>query len=186
MKRILLLACTALFVISCNNDAKDAKTADASTPAADTKMADVKYDYPYTLDQPYQGWLPGDQQHAVSALKALKAFENSDIAGAVTYFGDSVEVRFDNWEAKLSNDSLKKSFTTQRGLFSSVVIKMSDWESVISKDKKEEWVTMWYKQIQTTKDGKVDSMAVVDDCKIMNGKIVVLDEKSRRLPAAKK
>ncbi|MEI7736686.1 MAG: hypothetical protein WCI49_14560 [Ferruginibacter sp.] len=186
MKKFFLLACTALFVISCNNDSKDAKTADAPAPAAETKTADVKYDYPYTLDKPYQGWLPGDQQHAVNALKSLKAFETGDIAGAVTYFGDSVDVRFDNWEAKLSNDSLKKSFTAQRALYSSVVIKMGDWESVISADKKEEWVTMWYKEIRTSKDGKVDSMSVADDCKIMNGKIVVLDSKSRRIPAAKK
>lgn len=186
MKKFLLMACTALFVISCNNDAKDAKTADGPAPAADAKTADVKYDYPYTLEQPYQGWLPGDQQHAVNALKALKAFETGDIAGAGTYFGDSVSLRFDNWEAKLSNDSLKKSFTAQRELFSSMVIKMGDWESVISPDKKSEWVTMWYKQIQTTKDGKTDSLSVVDDCKFVNGKIVEMDEKTRRIPAAKK
>jgi hypothetical protein len=186
MKKMFFIACTVLVAMGCNNDAKDAKTTDTPAPAADSKMADVKYDYPYTLDKPYQGWLPGDQQHAVSALKALKGFETGDIAGSVTYFGDSVELKFDNWEAKLSNDSLKKSFTAQRAGYSNVVIKMGDWESVISPDKKEEWVTMWYKQIETDKAGKVDSMAVVDDCKIMKGKIVVLDEKMRRLPAAKK
>jgi hypothetical protein len=184
MKKILLMACAAVFVISCNNeDKKEEKPAEATT-SADAKTPAL--DYPYTLDKPYQGWQPGDQQHAVNALKGLKAYETGDVAGCVTYFGDSVELRFDNWEAKLSNDSLKKSFTAQRAGFSSVVIKMSDWESVISADKKEEWVTMWYKEIQTTLDGKVDSMAVVDDCKIMNGKIVVLDEKIRHLPAAKK
>lgn len=184
MKKILFIACTALFVISCNNDdKKEEKPADAA------KSADVKtpaLEYPYTLDKPYSNWQPGDQQHAVNALKALKAFETGDIAGCVTYFGDSVELRFDNYEDKLSNDSLKKSFTAQRAGFSGIVIKMGDWESVISADKKEEWVTMWYKQIETTKTGKTDSMAVVDDCKIMNGKIVVLDEKMRHLPAAKK
>ena len=62
---------------------------------------------------------------------------------------------------------------------------MGDWESVISKDGKTEYVTMWYKQITTDKMGKTDSIAVVDDCRIMNGKIVELDEKIQRIPAKK-
>ncbi len=44
---------------------------------------------------------------------------------------------------------------------------------------------MWYKQITTDKMGKTDSIAVVDDCRIMNGKIVELDEKIQRIPAKK-
>jgi hypothetical protein len=56
---------------------------------------------------------------------------------------------------------------------------------VISKDKKIEYVTMWYKQITTDKNGKTDSIAVVDDCKIVNGKIVELDEKIQHYAAKK-
>jgi hypothetical protein len=63
---------------------------------------------------------------------------------------------------------------------------MNDWESVISADKKDEWVTLWYKQIQTDKKGKTDSLGVVDDAKIVNGKIVLLDEKIQHYPVAKK
>ncbi|MEI8058633.1 MAG: hypothetical protein WCG67_00645 [Ferruginibacter sp.] len=184
MKKFLLMACTAVFVISCNNNDKKEEKSAESTTVAEAKTPAL--DYPYTLDKPYGNWQPGDQQHAVNAQKALKAYETGDVAKCVSYFGDSVEVRFDNWEAKLSNDSLKKSFTVQRAGFSSVVIKMSDWESEISADKKEEWVTMWYKEIKTTLAGKVDSLAIVNDCKIMNGKIVLLDEKIRHFAAAKK
>ena len=68
----------------------------------------------------------------------------------------------------------------------SVKIVMGDYESVISKDKKDEWVTLWYKQIVTDKKGKVDSMSVVNDAKIENGKITVLDEKTRKFPVPKK
>ena len=63
---------------------------------------------------------------------------------------------------------------------------MSDWESVIAADKSEEWVTLWYKQYQTDKKGVTDSLGVVDDCKIVNGKIVVLDEKIQHLGPPKK
>ena len=68
-------------------------------------------------------------------------------------------------------------FTSMRNDYKNVTVKMNDWESVISKDKKIEYVTMWYKQITTDKNGKTDSIAVVDDCRIVNGKIVELDEK---------
>jgi hypothetical protein len=140
---------------------------------------------PYTLDQPYQNWQTGNPQHAVTAMKALKAFETGDIASSVTYFGDSVELRMDNYYSKVSNDSLKKLFTAWRADNASISIKMGDWESVISADKKDEWVTMWYKEIKTDKKGKTDSLGTVDDCKIVNGKIVILDEKIQHLPAKK-
>ena len=63
---------------------------------------------------------------------------------------------------------------------------MQDWVSVISKDKEHEWVTLWYKQINTMKDGTVDSLSVIDDLKIKNGKVVILDEKVQKFPAPKK
>jgi hypothetical protein len=66
-----------------------------------------------------------------------------------------------------------------------VTVYMQDWESVISKDKQDEWVTLWYKQVWTDKKGKMDSMEVVNDAKIVNGKIVVLDEAIRHYPAKK-
>ncbi|MEI9958032.1 MAG: hypothetical protein WDM90_17405 [Ferruginibacter sp.] len=65
---------------------------------------------------------------------------------------------------------------------------MQDWESVISADKKEEWVTLWYKEYTTDKKGVVDSLGITNDAKIVNGKVVILDEKIQHLgpPPAKK
>ncbi len=185
MKRLFLFACTALMAAGCNNssDSKDTKTTDSAGKAAPATAA--KMDYPYTLDEPYKNWQPGDQQHAVTVMKSLKAFETGDIAACMAGFGDSVDVRFDGYRARLSHDSLMKQFTAQRANYASIVIKMGDWESVISEDKKEQWVTMWYKQVETDKKGKVDSMSVVDDAKIENGKIVLLDEKIQHYPAKK-
>ena len=86
----------------------------------------------------------------------------------------------------ISNDSLKRMFTKSRGELSALKINMGDWESVISKDKKVEYVTLWYKEIQTDKKGKTDSLSIVDDLKIANGKIVELDQKIQHFPAVKK
>lgn len=177
MKRLLLFAVIAFFIISCNNNGEKTETKAAENTSA------VTYDYPYTLDKPYQDWQPGDQQHAVNVMKGLKAWENNNITECVTYFGDSCDLRFDNFHAVLPHDSLANFFSAGRAGYTSVKVEMSDWESVISKDKKDQWVTLWYKQIVTDKNGKTDSMGVVNDAKIVNGKIVVLDEKIQHLPA---
>ena len=186
MKQLLFISCVALLA-SCNNatttDTNKDSTGTTSVAAADKKGM---HEMPYTLDRPYQNWQPGDHQHAVTAMKALKGYETGDIAACVAEFGDSVSLRFDGFRAKLSNDSLAKFLTSDRANYSSYKVEMYDWESVISEDKKEEWVTMWYKQTMTDKKGKTDSVSVVDDCKIENGKIVLLDEKTQRFPAAKR
>ncbi len=183
MKRLLLFACIAFLAASCNNNSESNTATGDSTKIGTSKSGDLVY--PYTLEEPYKDWQPGDQQHAVNVMKGLKAFETGDMDACLATFGDSVEVRFDYFYGKFSNDSLKKFFAEQRATYSSMTIKMGDWESVISKDKKTEYVTLWYKQIWTDKKGKTDSLAVIDDCKIVKGKIVELDEKIQHFPVKK-
>ena len=60
-------------------------------------------------------------------------------------------------------------------------VKMDDWESVSSNDKKEEWVTLWYRQSWEDTKGKKDSADIIDDMNIKNGKIIRLDEYTRKL-----
>ena len=183
MKRVLFFAGIAIFLASCNN--KSESTANTADTTKTTASATEEPVYPYTLEGPYKDWQPGDKQHAVTVLKGLKAFETGDIDACVATFADSVDLRFDYFHAKLSNDSLKKFFTQQRANYSNITIHMGDWESVISKDKKTEYVTLWYKQIMTDKKGKTDSLGVVDDAKIVNGKIAELDEKIQHYPVKK-
>jgi hypothetical protein len=183
MKKAFFFAVITIFVISCNNKGETATSTTDSTTTTTSESKDLVY--PYTLDEPYKDWQPGDKQHAVTVMKSLKAFETGDVDGAMTAFGDSVEIRFDYYHAKLSHDSLKNFLAQQRATYASMNIKMGDWESVISSDKKTEYVTLWYKQVWTDTKGKTDSIAVVDDAKMVNGKIVELDEKIQHYPAKK-
>lgn len=177
MKRLLLFSCIALFAISCNNNAEKADNNTA------TASSDVKYDYAYTLDEPYKNWQPGDQQHVVTVLKSLKAWEKGDMEACMASFADSVDVRLDGFRQKFSKDSLKTFLAAGRARLSSADIKMSDWESVISSDKKHQWVTLWYDETTTDKTGKTETIAIVDDLKIVDGKIAELDQKIQHLPA---
>jgi hypothetical protein len=188
MKKLFFFAGIAL-VAGCSTPAgKEAATEkkDSMATAVTTAPAATVTDYPYTLEKPWQNWQAGDPQLAVTALKALRNFETGDIAASMVNFADSVELRFDYLHAKLSKDSLTKFFTSERAKYATINIEMQDWEPVISADKKETWVTMWYKQKWTDKKGKADSLNVIDDCKMVNGKVAILDEKIQHFPMAKK
>jgi hypothetical protein len=168
MKR-LFIAVTALALFSCNNKEKTATT--------ETTTETPKY--PYTIDHP-DNWDIGSTANTMVALSALKAFEDGKIDESMAYFADSVRVLMDGLDKKMSKDSLKAMLVPQREMYKSLRIKMDDWESVIAKDKSEEWVTLWYKQYWETTDGVKDSLSVIDDLKMKNGKIEWLSEYSRK------
>ncbi|MDB5279047.1 MAG: hypothetical protein JWR61_4002 [Ferruginibacter sp.] len=191
MKKLFFFAGIALAAGCSAPASKEAETekkdsmATAAT-AVTTAPAATVTDYPYTLAKPWQNWQAGDPQLAVTALKALRGFETGDIAASMANFADSVELRFDYMHAKLSKDSLAKFFTSERAKYGTINIEMQDWEPVTSADKKESWVTMWYKQKWTDKKGKADSLNVIDDCKMENGKVAIIDEKIQHFAVSKK
>ena len=141
-------------------------------------------DYPYTIKNPDQ-WETGSKTNTMNVLKSIKAYEMGNIEECVSYFADSVTLKFDEMDAKISNDSLKTFFKQGRAMNKSIKVDMHDWESVKSKVNSEEYVSLWYTQIWEDMKGKTDSRSVMNDLKIVNGKIVELDEKVRKFPKKK-
>lgn len=186
MKSVMLLLCTFAFATACNNQPGKSETGYSDTSTTISATADEVLDYPYKLKGAYKDWQPGDQKNALLVMKMLKAWETKNFTECATYFGDSVDLNMDYFHKVAKRDSLSAMLENTWTDISSVKLNVDDWESVISKDKKDEWVTIWYKQIWVDKKGKTDSLAIVNDAKIVNGKIVVFDETIRHFPAAKK
>ncbi len=185
MKQFFFFICALFFAIACNNPqaTSDKMASDSTTTDA---AATTDLNFPYTLDEPYKDWQPGNRQHAVTVMNMLKAWQSKNAAECASYFGDTVDLRLDYFHKKIAHDSIPAMLESSWADYASVDIKMQDWESVISKDKKDEWVTLWYKQTWVDKKGKTDSMNMVNDAKIVNGKIVVFDEKIQHPPVAGK
>ena len=181
MKRLFFIGGLALVVVGCNNQSSS-ESAKADTSSASTDK--IEYAYMPRDHQP-DNWDRGDQKNIALALASLKAFENNNVEEALKPFADSVRWQFDNFDAKISKDSMRSMFNGLWKNTKSIRIDMDDYESVISKDKKNEWVSLWYNQVMTDSKGKTDSVFVMDDLKIENGKITVLDEKTRRYPVKK-
>src|SRR4051812_23425162 len=99
MKKMFLYAAIVLLATACKM--KEAKTETGATASA------APADMPYTLDKPWKEWAVGDPQNAVTVMKFLKAWEGNKVDESLTYFADSCELIFDNYRAKLGQDSLK-------------------------------------------------------------------------------
>jgi hypothetical protein len=177
MNKILLL-CVVFALASCNNETKESKTAEPATTDGTTASADVKL--PIPLEMPYRNWAIGSTDNVVAGMTMLKAFVDKDNAALAAGIGDSIQLDFDLFQAKLSRDSAMKTFAAERARYTELKITMYDYVSVISADKTQEWVTLWYKQTWKDTKGVVDSSSIVDDMRFEKGKMVELSEKVSR------
>jgi hypothetical protein len=175
MKQFFAILCLGFALASCNN--ADNKTAEPAK-ADDKSTAEVKL--AYELTEPYKGWEIGSTENVAVAMNALKAFTDNDFTALSNLMGDSISLDFDLFQAKLSRDSAMKFFTGARATYNDLRIMMYDYVSVISADKKTEWVTLWYKQNWNDAKGVADSMNFVNDIRLENGKMVELNEKGSR------
>ena len=182
MKQMILIICLAVAMASCNNAGTKQSGSDST---ATTVKTSSKVTLPFTLDRPYRNWQTGSDENVAVAMGGLKAYIDKDFTALGAAIGDSLNVRFDYYHASLSRDSAVKMFTAQRAMSGDIIITMYDYESVISEDKKDEYVTLWYKQNWKNEKGIADSLSVIDDCKMKNGKMIELDEKIQHFPVKK-
>jgi hypothetical protein len=175
MRSFALLFMGLCFIVGCTDEATETKPM--------VQAENITYAYTIKHDADY--WEKGSQQNVALVLNSLKAFETGNIEECMKYFGDSISFRRDYVDVRYSKDSLRASFEEYRNSLTSLNVEMLDWETVISKDKKYEWVGLWYKEKWTDKAGKSDSAYMMDDVRVENGKIVELDIKSRHFPAGK-
>lgn len=175
MRTTFSIALLLLAAVACNP-----KPADKPADSGSTRPA-----YAYAINKPDNWDMATDPTNTQIAMNALKAFENNKIDESLAYFADTVHWRADYFDATVAKDTLKAMFTKLRNNVNAIKIDMHDFESVVSKDKKEAWVTMWYVEHITDKTGKVDSVATINDVKIDKNKIVELNETIRHFPTKK-
>lgn len=182
MKQFIAFICLGITLGACNNPATDKKET-ATTAVKSETNALVKL--PYQLSESYRNWQIGSTENVAAAMGTLKSFVDNDFTAMAALISDSLDVRFDHYQAKLSHDSAMSMFKAQRKMYKDLAITMYDYVSVISEDKKDEWVTIWYKQVWKNEKGIADSIAIVNDCKMKNGKMIILDEHIQHYQAKK-
>jgi hypothetical protein len=168
MKKIIFTCCLGAFLLSCNDEKKEATSAETK-PAAEQPAADLPYKATYSSSFT-QDVSDADLK---TVLMTYKDWADGNMASLSKAMGDSVTVEFNDGNIfNGTNAELMKLWGTLRDSLSSVKIEMGAWNKMYSTDKKDSIIATWYDETDTYKTGKVDSAAYHDINVIKNGKIV--------------
>ena len=173
-KQHLLLLLFPLLIVACKPKVTEAPATSTTTPT-----------YPYTIKHPDYWMIDTSHANTMVALTALKSYETMDTATMKKCFADSIDFKHNGGEFKGTVGQFAKMAIDMAKSVKNTKIDMKDWEAVVSNDKKEEWVTLWYTQKWTDAKGVTDSVELVNDMQFKNGKIAKLNEYLRNVKPAK-
>jgi len=172
MRSIILTSIVAFVFSSCNQGTPAAETKKDST--AETKPA-VKISYPYTANYSSDFEI-GKPENAKAILDLWKAYEVDKFDEVKNLFADSVTIQFENFTFHGSRDSTVKEAKASRGQFTSCVDSLDAWVSLHSKDKNEDWVSVWGREYTTNKKGKKDTADLHEIWQLKNGKVSFMSQ----------
>jgi hypothetical protein len=176
MRKVLAFFLIPLCFAACTGNSPEATastTKDSVTAARDSLPYKAEYSSNFT---------PGKSSDVATVLNNYKAWENNDMKALRATFGDSVKMYFSNgFEFNGSIDSLMKEATKYRDSLSKVVLTFYAWTPNHSVDKNEDWVNVWYKEVDTYKTGKIDSVEYEDDNLLKDSKIILTSSHSKKI-----
>jgi len=152
MRKIYLFAAIA-FLVACTSSADKSKTeaVNASDPDS-AKQESVTY--PFTPDYS-SNFEIGDAKNAQTLLQLYQNWDNNTLDNSKSSFADIDTMYFSDGSMFAgSRDSLFAVANKMRGQMGSVVDSVHAWVPLRSKDKKEDWVLIWTREISTDSKGK--------------------------------
>ncbi len=162
MKKLLFILFASLAVFAACNDKADSKTGDNGSS--------IKLPYEATYSSNFTSNV--SDSDLLLVLNSYKYWENGDLKALRTTMGDSMYVNASNGFVFAGlTDTLMKTWVSQRDSLSSVKITMSAWVKSHSVKDTADFITTWYKEIDTYKTGRVDSANYADINGLKNGKI---------------
>jgi len=174
MKQILFLACCAALLAACNSEpaqVKDEKKAEASN-----------VQLPFTAAYSSQWNDMVSDADLLTVLNSYKYWQDNDMKGLESVLADTIS--FESYAGFKHNGpkaKLLEMWGKSRDSLSKVDLVMDAWVKSHSIDKNTDFITVWYKETDTYKDGRVDSAYYVDDNMMVNGKIAWYAQSKRVL-----
>jgi hypothetical protein len=155
MQKLLFAAliCMVIAVVACNSDQK-------TENAATTETATEKPNYAYTAGYS-SSFEMGKSKYSEAVLKLWKDWDNGDLSPSKDLFADSVQMYWrDGSVTHNVRDSIVDGAQQFRNTFSKVESRVDAFFPVRATDKGEDWVCIWGVEINTDKQGKVDSVGL--------------------------
>jgi hypothetical protein len=176
MRKLLYALIIPLGFIGC----KDSSSNSTASPAAGNDSVAATITMPYVAEYS-SNFVPGKQADVLTVLNNYKAWETNDMKLLRATTWDSITVNFpDGSRMSGASDSLVKIAASFRDSLSKVAFTFYAWTPVHSVDKNEDWVLVWYKEVDYYKSGKVDSTSYEDDNLMRDGKIRLTDSHSQK------
>lgn len=120
--------------------------------------ASTNVSYPYEILYSSQFEI-ADNSNTQTLMKIWKAWESGNLSDAKDHFADSLEMHTaDGHILKGPRDSVMKNALDYRSTLTSVTSTVDAVLSSRSKDKDENWVSIWGKEISTNTKGVTDSI----------------------------
>jgi hypothetical protein len=175
MKIILIY----FFIVSTLQSCSGGNAANINSTNSSSQIRDS---LPFKALHPIE-FIPGKQSDIAVVLKVFKAWENNDMKVIKANFTDSVELFFPTGDGfknsidsfiKIANSYFVDSLNKKEIIFYS-------WMTDHSVGRNEDWVRIWYKEIDSYKNGRVDSIELQDDNLMKNGKIEKVYSHMRKL-----
>ncbi|MEO8412008.1 MAG: hypothetical protein ABI472_00045 [Ginsengibacter sp.] len=164
MKKIIFFSLAlCLYLIACDSKKEDTT---ATTTASTVSL-------PYTASYSTEFNNNVSDSDLLTVLNSYKAWENGDMKALRATLDDSSYVDgADGFKFRGLTDSLMTEWTKHRDSISSVKITMDVWLKSHAVKDGANFINVWYKEIDTYKNGKVDSANFEDDNGMKNGKII--------------
>ena len=186
MKKILTVVGWAIFAAACNSNAP-VITSDSAKMNHDTVVMarDIQSPYPIGYSSKFA---MGNAKYAENVLTLWKDYDNGTLSAHKDFFADSMTAYLGNGGMMhASRDSVIAGIQRHRNMMSAAVDRVDAVMAVKSTDKNEDWVLIWGTEVDTHKNGKVDSVDLQETWRInKDGKADMILQYVRPYPTAKK
>jgi hypothetical protein len=156
MRKICLFT-TIAFLTACTSPADKSKT--ETTKASDSMSTSTSgkqrsnLTYPYTADYS-SDFEMGDAKNAQTLLELYKNWDNNTLNNSKSAFADNDTMySSDGHMFAGPRDSFFIMANKERGQMGTVVDSVHAWVPLRTRDKKEQWVAIWTKEISTNAKG---------------------------------
>ncbi|NML40078.1 hypothetical protein HHL17_22955 [Chitinophaga sp. G-6-1-13] len=152
MKKIPLFVSIA-FLAACTSTPNPSKTEAVKTSESEpAKQENMTYPYMATYSSDFE---IGDAKNVQTLLTVYQHWDNNMLDNAKPFFADHDTIFFsDGMMYAGGKDSLFVLAKKKREPMGQVVDSIHAWIPLRSKDKKEDWVVIWTRQISTNAQGK--------------------------------
>lgn len=171
------------FLAACNSSSTDKSKMETPKSSDSTMPKQETLTYPYTADYS-SDFEMGDAKNAQTLLQLYKDFDNNTLDNSKNSFAEVDTMIFADGNMFVgSRDSLITLAKKSRGQMGSVVDSVHAWIPLRSKDRNEEWVVIWTREISTDAKGKKSVRELQETWRFdKNGKVNLVYQYQQQLP----